>query len=67
MARAQVQSFGAGAAQEVSPRCSFCGGPWHPATGCQYGERTRSCLRCTLYFWAWFWVHQRPRKGKPDF
>lgn len=41
--------------------CFFCGGPAHPATGCQYTERALACATCVRRFWAWF----RPfMKGK---
>ncbi len=51
----------------VTLPCSFCGAPWHPATGCYYGPRIRSCYRCTVEFWVWFRRHQHARSGRPDF
>jgi hypothetical protein len=47
--------------------CSFCGGPWHAATGCYYGPRTRACLRCVADAWRWIRQHTAARKGRPDF
>lgn len=50
--------------------CSFCGGPWHAATGCYYGERARACGRCVREFWAWLRGHMgrwKARPGRPDF
>jgi hypothetical protein len=38
-------------------RCNFCGGPAHPATGCQYTETMISCWRCTLEAWRWIKGH----------
>lgn len=34
--------------------CRTCGGPAHPATGCQYTETFIVCGPCTRAFWAWF-------------
>lgn len=55
-----------------SIRCSFCGGPAHPATGCVYGPRTIACRRCTEEFWKWAREHTgkkaRRRKARaPEF
>jgi hypothetical protein len=33
--------------------CFFCGGPAHPATGCQYTATCIACARCTRDFWRW--------------
>ena len=45
-------------------KCSFCGGPAHPATGSQLGKRTIACRRCNDEFWAWAKAHtnKRPRR-----
>ncbi len=49
--------------------CNFCGGPTHPATGCQYGPRTIACYRCTVECWRWVRLHTgkspRRRPGRP--
>lgn len=37
--------------------CSFCGGVYHPATGCHYGPRTFACGPCVRDFWAWALKH----------
>jgi len=34
--------------------CSFCAGPFHPATGCSYTPTFGSCGPCTRAFWTWF-------------
>lgn len=46
--------------------CSFCEGPWHPATGSEYGPRIGACYRCTVDFWTWVRAHtnKSPRKRK---
>jgi len=44
--------------------CSFCGGAYHPASGCCYGVRVVACGPCVRDFWAWFRRHQHPRKGR---
>jgi hypothetical protein len=46
--------------------CSFCDGPWHAATGCEYGPRIRSCHTCTVEFWKWVRQHtnKSPRRRK---
>ena len=37
--------------------CSFCRGPFHSATGCEYGARIRACYSCTVDFWTWVRSH----------
>jgi len=46
-------------------RCFCCGGPAHPATGCQYTETMVQCYRCTVEFWAWVRRHTGKRWGAP--
>lgn len=45
--------------------CFFCGGPAHPATGCQYTERVIACGRCTREAWAWVkgWTNRKRKDG----
>jgi hypothetical protein len=33
--------------------CRDCGGPAHPATGCQYTEDWIVCGPCTRLAWKW--------------
>ena len=33
--------------------CASCKGSAHPATGCQYTEKTIVCGRCVREFWKW--------------
>ena len=47
--------------------CTFCGGVYHPATGCAYGHRVVACGPCTREFWRWARGHMATRKGRPDF
>lgn len=44
--------------------CSFCGGPAHPSTGCQYGARTLACRRCVVDFWAWVRRHTNGKAAR---
>jgi len=46
--------------------CAFCGGPAHPATGCQYTATMIACRACTVDFWRWVRQHTngRPRQRK---
>ena len=44
--------------------CSFCGAPWHAATGCRYGSRVVACQACVRAFWAWVERHTRPRRRR---
>lgn len=37
--------------------CATCGGPAHPATGCQYTETFITCYRCTVEAWTWLRRH----------
>jgi hypothetical protein len=43
--------------------CPFCGGPSHPAVGCEYTPTFVACHRCTVEFWAWVRRWIKPRKG----
>ncbi len=36
------------------PRCRDCGGPAHPATGCQYAPDYIVCGPCAREAWAWY-------------
>ena len=38
-------------------RCASCKGVAHPATGCQYSEKTLICRACTVRFWQWLKPH----------
>lgn len=42
--------------------CFFCGGPAHPATGCQYSDNVVACRQCAVDFWAWFRAQQHKRE-----
>lgn len=37
--------------------CSFCGGAFHPATGCTYSPTCFACCRCVKEFWRWVKGH----------
>lgn len=54
-------------AAEVS--CRFCGGPFHPATGCAYTATFVACGPCTRSFWAWFrpFMSSKGRRRGPAF
>ena len=60
---------GAGSLETQTPnvgalmRCFSCGGPAHPATGCQYTETLIMCGPCTREFWAWMRRHTSRRWG----
>lgn len=45
-------------------RCASCKGAAHPASGCQYSEKTIICGRCVREFWRWVKGHTQPRKKK---
>jgi hypothetical protein len=51
-------------------RCPTCGGPSHPASGCQYSENFVVCGPCVRE--AWVWIVQMTnskgrRQGRPAF
>jgi hypothetical protein len=50
-------------------RCFFCGGPAHPATGCQYTSNVIACYSCTTTAWAWVrrHVNGKGRRKGPSF
>lgn len=48
----------------VGMKCNFCGGPAHPATGCQYSENMISCYRCTVEAWSWVKHHTSAKAGR---
>ena len=41
----------------LSIRCFFCGGPAHPASGCQYTSGAIACGPCVRAFWKWGLAH----------
>jgi len=54
----------------TSFRCPDCGGVSHPASGCQYSERTVVCGRCTRRVFSWvrvFTASKGARCGRPAF
>lgn len=52
-----------------SLRCFDCGGPAHPAVGCQYTETMITCARCTAKFWIWMlaFIAGKGRRKGPAF
>jgi len=52
-----------------SYRCATCGGPAHPATGCQYTETFITCYSCTVEAWSWIRQHVagKGRRRGPSF
>jgi hypothetical protein len=44
--------------------CADCGGPAHPASGCQYTETMVICGPCTRKFWAWLRLHTNKMPSK---
>jgi hypothetical protein len=47
--------------------CSSCTGVFHPATGHQWSEKTRLCLRCARNWHEWLKGHTNRRWGKIRF
>ncbi len=53
----------------ITYTCKDCGGPAHPATGCQYTATYITCGPCTKRAWDWVKSHTNSkgaRKG-PNF
>lgn len=49
---------------EPETACADCGGAAHPASGCQYSERTVICGRCVRRVWAWIAAHTNGKGRK---
>jgi hypothetical protein len=50
--------------------CSFCGGAYHPSTGCAYTATFGACYSCAVEFYTWLEqrTNSRPRGGRgPSF
>lgn len=43
--------------------CTFCGRPWHPSTGAEYGPRSRACAHCVVEVWEMLLARMN---GKPS-
>ena len=51
----------------MGDKCSCCGGPFHPATGHEFGGKGRFCGPCTRDFFKWVRGISGRRWGKVNF